>query len=104
MCAGWRQGRRREEVIQILADQRRLDHDVSVVVERRHDTLRVDRQVPRGILLAAKQIDVMRLVLKLLLGERDQHLLCAYRIVGRVELEHWCCLGCVTLLDHGSAD
>jgi hypothetical protein len=75
----------RKHIIDVVEDQRRLNDRLAVVNERRHDPVRIAREIGRLVLVAA-QSQQMFFGLQARLRQRDSHLPCANRINVVVEL------------------
>jgi hypothetical protein len=86
---GWTQRRFGIGVVQIFADDRRLDDHVAVVDQRRHDTLRIELEIFGGVGIAASQIEVMLLRLQPLFRQDNPHLLGADRHVVVIEFHRF---------------
>jgi hypothetical protein len=75
------------DLVEIFDDDRGIDDDLAVVVERRHDAVRIERQIVRLELVAGQEVELL-LGERLALGvEHEAHPLRAGRLRGVVELE-----------------
>src|SRR5262249_48250596 len=86
------QGRRWEDIFEVLQDHLRLAHDPAVVNERRHDAARIELEIVGIVLLSLVQarIDVAAFPLQALFGERQADLLRGGRAVEVIERDHAC--------------
>src|SRR5580704_6985757 len=91
--------RLRKRLVDIFADQRRLDHRLAVVHQRRHHAFGIELEIVLIVLLGFEQIDPDRLPFQPLRPQRDADLLAAHRVAEIVEDEAH-----ATFLPHSRAE
>ena len=77
----------RRDLVEIFDDDGGIDHDLAVVVERRHHAVRIEREIFGLELIAGEQVELLLLERQPLGVEHEAHALAAGRLRRVVELE-----------------
>jgi hypothetical protein len=85
----------REDLVEIFADDGRLDDGVSVMDESRNDRLWIEQHVGRVKLLTLQDVDVMAFPVEPFFRERQPHLRGANGRAMVIELNHAAILGSI---------
>src|SRR5580704_8049731 len=78
----------RRDLIEIFADDRGIDHDLAVMIERRHHSVGIEREIVGLELIARQEIELHLRERNALGVEHETHPLAAGRLRRIVEREH----------------